>query len=347
VVAAAGGKVRALAGFGPAGDLDQPTFSPDGSTFTVTGAVDRGGVPTALIYRYNQRSGTIRRLVAGGWVLAPLWSPRSDAFLIVRRHGGRFSLERIDAETGADDRVVPASIDLLTYSWSADAAKIAYAVSKSGRNMSFVIDRDGRNRRLLAVDALDPALLPGDRRFVYWAPSSRPDRMALKIGSLGGRGQRPRIVPGGPFLHPMPSMRALDRSRRRILLLRPPRGAAKSDYGDGDLVVQEIDAASPAKVIARNVIPVSWSPGADRILILRPRDIGGETVFLVSVIDPDRRSERAVAVIDEQDINGGWSFPAWKRGGQHIAATRGEYAPQARVNACAPRIERLRTRLAR
>src|SRR5205823_14904109 len=124
----------------------------------------------------------------------------------------------------------------------------------------------------------------------------------VKIVDVATR--KTRALPGGPFIHSTFAVRAIDPPGQRILLLKPPRAGSKSDYNDGDLVIQEIKATMPGHVIARNVIPVEWSPSGRRILILRPREVSGETVFVVAVIAPGGRNEHAVAVIDEQDING-------------------------------------------
>jgi hypothetical protein len=93
------------------------------------------------------------------------------------------------------------------------------------------------------------------------------------------------------------------------------------------------------------VLPVQWSPSGRRILILRPRSVDGETVFLVSSIDADGKNERALAVIDEQDVNGTLSLPAWSPQRGRIAPATGDFAPEARVRACAHRIEALRKRV--
>src|SRR5207247_8485940 len=158
-------------------------------------------------------------------------------------------------------------------------------------------------------------------------------------------GTEVRTVPGGPFVHPLSSTHLSDRHGRRLLLLRKPRAGAKSDYNDGDLVVQDVDSGRAGSVVARNVIPVRWSPSDNSILVLRPRSVDGETVFLVSSIGVDGADEHALAVIDEQDINGTLSFPAWSPRPGRIAPARGDFSAQERVRACAPRIAALRKRL--
>ena len=90
---------------------------------------------------------------------------------------------------------------------------------------------------------------------------------------------------------------------------------------------------------------MQWSPSGKRILILRPRLVDGETVFLVAAIDPDGGNERAVAVIDEQDINGALSFPAWSPQRRAIASAKHDFPVQEPVRDCAPKIEALRSGL--
>jgi Tol biopolymer transport system component len=336
-------RIRALAGFGRGGPALQPTFSPDGLTFTVASFMETGtGIPGQWIYRWDRGSGRLRRVTRSDAPFAPVWSSRSDAFIVIRVKGTSWSLHTVDGASG-DEHEVVSSVAPFGYSWSPDGARVAYTVAnrRAQRYDVWTIARDGMDERLLARDATDPLWL-ADGTIAYWVRANG-DASDLKISRADGT--HVRTVPGGPFVHALPSTRLSNRHRRALLLLRKPRAGAKSDYNDGDLVVQDIDADSAGRVVARNVLPVQWSPSGRRILILRPRSVDGETVFLVSSIDAGGKNERALAVIDEQDVNGTLSLPAWSPTRGPIAPATGNFSPEDRVRACAHRIEALRKRV--
>ena len=327
-------RIRALAG----GELLRPSFPPNGARMAVARIGTGAGVPSATILRYDRARGTVAPLATSMFPWGPIWSPQGDRLLVYSGSGRRPTLRAVETDTGRSRTVVSGKPLGAGAAWA--GARIVYTLKQRPNRYSlWTSGPDGRGAKLLAANAVDPVASPKGGWVAFWPGT-------VLIGAVGpvtllrADGSGRRRLAGGPYFH---RGIAFSPDGRRLALMKKPRSGPKTSYDDADLVVQPIDATRAPRVLARNVIPVGWSPDGSRLLILRPREVEGETVFGVSIVDTAGKHERLVAVIDEQDVNGDLSFPAWNPRGGRIEPL----ASSGRSRSCVPRLEALRRRLQR
>ena len=126
----------------------------------------------------------------------------------------------------------------------------------------------------------------------------------------------------------------------KLLLLRKPRSSSfpGAEYGAADANVLDL-ATGRNRLLARRVIPVAWL--ADGILYLRGRDVDGETLFEIRILEPATSASRLVGVVDEEDVNIG-SYPVVQLEPASLASATGNFAPpKPASDNCLERLDRL------
>jgi dipeptidyl aminopeptidase/acylaminoacyl peptidase len=191
-VPVAGGEPRKLTE--TKGPSFAPAFSPDGATIAFLGhtnpepyrryanvnlwtvPADGGASPRNLTGQFDRSlvTGVTSDLRAGSPAQYPVWAPDGASLYVPAIERGTAQIHRVDATSGAVERVVGGERGIMNFALAADGRRLAFTATEALRPGDlFVCDADGAGECRLT--GLNDALLAGldlsaPEHFVYTAP---------------------------------------------------------------------------------------------------------------------------------------------------------------------------------